>query len=152
MADERLLITIQSQEDGVTEKREVIFGERMLEFMETVELEERTLDDLWRQWTETQLEMINLAMEVLGPDEIVIDDEKMSASLQETIERASQVHSQHRSAYNESLESLANIKESAKKISARTLKTLKEQQQVWVAATKSTIQDVTTALQTLSET
>ncbi len=152
VAEERLLITLESQKDGVVEKREVIFGDRILEFMETAEEEERILDGLWRQWVETQLEMICLAMEVLGPDEIAIDDGKMAANLQEKLESAFQIHTQHKNAYSESLERLAAIKESAKKTSARTLKTLKEQQKVWVAATKSTIEQVTNALQVLSET
>ena len=152
VADERLLIMFEPPNNKVLEKREVIFGDRMLEFMHVVEEEEKMLDKLWRQWTGIQLEMICLAMEVLGPDQIVLEEKHMSANVQEKVNAASQIHGQHKQALEETLDKTAAIEESSKKTTARTLKTLKDQQKAWVAASKNTIQQVANTLQTLSET
>ena len=130
IANETLLISTLSTEAKVIKKEEVIFGDRMRVFQQVFEEEEKALESLWREWTEIQHETVCLAFEVLGPDEVVIKEEEMSLITPGTINRAIECHEQHQHTLNGTLDKMVAVQNSVKKVTSRTMKTLKEQQEV----------------------
>jgi hypothetical protein len=130
IAEERLLITTLSPERKVVKKEEVIFEDRMQGFQQLVEEEEKVLESLWQEWTEIQTETVCLALEVLGPDEVAIDEEIMSVVTPEKVDGAIQCHAQHQDAFKDALEKMVSMQKSIQIVTSRTLKTLKDQQEV----------------------
>lgn len=130
IAHERLSITNGLPNQNQSETREVVFGERMLEFRRVVDEEEKALEQLWQQWTDVQVETICLAIKVLGPDAVVVQKEDLSADLQGMVDAASKSHVQQEGVLTKSLDELARIEQFVKRTTDRTLKTLSEQQKV----------------------
>lgn len=130
IADERLLITSLSPENKIVEKEEVIFGDRMQVFQDVVEEEEKALESLWQEWIKIQSETVCLAFEVLGQGEVSIDDEQMSIITLDKFDGAIRSHSNHQNALKDTLDELAAIQNSVKKVTSRTLQTVKDQQEV----------------------
>lgn len=130
IADERLLITRLSREKQPVEKEEVIFGDRMHTFQQIVEEEEKALETLWREWKEIQIELVCLAFEVLGPDEVVIEEEQPSVIMPEKVNAAIHCYAQHQDILEGRLNKLVAIQTAVKKVTSRTLRTLKDQQEV----------------------
>ena len=129
IADERLLITTLSPGKKPLKKEEVVFGERMKEFEHTVRDEEIAIEALWREWKKVQIETICLALEVLGPSEVVVE-EGAAVVAPQRVAAAVQCYSQRGDALKVALEKLTAVQSSAKKVVSRTLKTLKDQQEV----------------------
>jgi hypothetical protein len=130
IVEERLLITTLSPDKGVVEKQEVIFGDRMQVFQQIVEEEEKGFASLWQEWVEIQTRLICLAIEILGPDEVVIEEEEMSVIAPEKVDGAIQCHAKHQEVLKGTLDKMEAIQSSVKKVTSRTLKTLKDQQEV----------------------
>ena len=130
IADERLLITTLSPEKKAMREEEVVFGERMKEFQHVMEKEEAIIEALWREWEEIQIEMVCLALEVLGPEDVTLEEEKASAITPQKVAGAVHCYLQHQDAFNETLDKTAAIQNSVKKVTSRTLKTLRDQQEV----------------------
>jgi hypothetical protein len=130
IVDERLLITSLSPENKVIEKEEVIFGDRMQIFQQVVEEEGEALESLWQEWTKIQSETVCLAFEVLGQEEVSIDEEQMSIIALDKLDGAVRSYANHRDALKDTLDELAVIQNSVKKVTSRTLQTLKDQQEV----------------------
>ena len=130
IADERLLITLLSSENKVVEKEEAVFGDRMQVFQRVIEEEEKALESLWQEWTEIQSETVCLAFEVLGPGEVSIDEEQMSIIASDKVDAAIRSYASHQGTLKDTLDGLATIQDAVKKVTSRTLQTLKHQQRV----------------------
>lgn len=127
IAEERLLITTLSP---VVRRQEVIFGDRMQVFQHICEEEEKALESLWQEWTEIQARTIYLAIEILGPHEVVVEEKETSVIAPEKVDGAIQCYVKHQDTLKDTLDTMADIQTSARKVTSRTLKTLKDQQEV----------------------
>ena len=130
IADERLLLTTTTPGKKTMTKQEVVFGARMTEFEQLVEREEAEIEALWREWEKVQVETVCLALEVLGPKEVAVADEEKSVIAPEKVKGANQRYSEQEETLKNATEELAAIEISANEVTSRTLKTLKEQQEV----------------------
>lgn len=87
ISEERLEITSNSPaKDGQTQKQQASLADRMRRFEKIVAAEAAHLEDLWKEWQQTQLELVCLTVEVLGEDGVEIlfdqDDKDLRAGIQ----------------------------------------------------------------------
>ena len=99
-------------------------------FQQVIEEEEKALESLWQEWTEIQSETVCLAFEVLGPGEVSIDEAQMSIMASDKVDAAIRSYASHQGTLKDTLDGLATIQDAVKKVTSRTLQTLKHQQRV----------------------
>ena len=131
ISEERLEITSGSPgKDGQTRKQHATLAERMRDFEKTVAVEAAHLEKLWKEWQETQLELVCLAIEVLGKDGVGFLFDKDDRALAARVHAAVQSSREHDASHADIKEKAAHLDRSIRKAADETINDLNEQEKV----------------------
>lgn len=131
ISEERLEITSDaSTKDGQTCKQQASLADRMRDFEKIVAVEADHLDQLWREWQKTQLELVCLAIAVLGLEGVELsfdqDDECLRASVQVAVDSCRE----HEAACADVKKRVGHVEKSIRTIADNAISHLNEQEKV----------------------
>jgi hypothetical protein len=131
ISEERLEITSSLPgKNGLTRKEHGSLADRMRDFETIVSIEAAHLGELWKEWQETQLELVCLAIEVLGPEGVELlfnqDDNRLAAKVRMAFESSKE----HESTWADVKDKASHIERSVRTIADETTNNLNEQEKV----------------------
>jgi hypothetical protein len=131
ISEERLEITKSSPEkNGQALKQHVTLAGRMREFETLVATEATHLEALWKEWHATNLELVCLAIEVLGPDGVELafnqDDKRTAAQINAAVDASRGDEARH----NAFKEQAADMEHLVSMNAQETVNSLIEQEKV----------------------
>lgn len=131
MCKERLEIVIGSVEKGGKPSvQHATLADRMRDFGKVVSAEAAQLETLWREWYATNLELVRLAVEVLGPDGVEVarnqDDKSLAAQWNASID----ANTRHEARRTEHTQQAAEMERSIRATAREAINHLAEQEKV----------------------
>lgn len=131
--DENLRIPSESKSPSKTREPQfkiVRLSDRIAEFEQFVQEKEKLLQNLTKDWNDTQASIICLAVEILGTEPFEISEDDIDEELNDKIYKASRKHDADRGQHQDILTKTQDIEDKVKQLSVDTKKTVKAQQRV----------------------
>lgn len=129
IAAQKLAITQERSAKG-NERQVVVFGDRMREFQHILDESEASLQQMWKEWSAVQIEIMGIAVEVLGPAALMVDQGNLATGLEEQLQSAVQVNAEDARARNTNQARLQDIERSCQQLCSTTLVETQELQKV----------------------
>ncbi len=131
ICEERLEIVVGSVEKGgQTSVQHATLAERMREFEQVVSAEAAQLETLWKEWYATNLELVRLAVEVLGPDGVEVSRNQDDMSLAAQANGAIDANRRHEARRTEYTDQAAEVERSIGATAKEAIQHLAEQEKV----------------------
>ena len=126
------LVTSRQDENGVRQEVGFPIADRMQALHDIIEREENQLDGGWQQWSVVQAEMICLAIEVLGSDNVHLENSILLDSLVKQIEMAGNQHEKDNMRYVEVEQAIFGLETELTRMCNDRSKMMKAQQKASV--------------------
>lgn len=127
----------QDQNDGFEE-----LEKRMIRFRTITNDKYKEIKRLIDEWNEVQVSIIGLAVELFGPDHVILPACKTSneaTGVHEMLKQSTPHHEKKEQRFEKLIDDIAMLEHESIKLKSDTLNTLKEQQKVWVSYPHSMI-------------
>ncbi|KAF7513349.1 hypothetical protein GJ744_009770 [Endocarpon pusillum] len=143
ISEERLEIVVGSAgKDGQTSVQYATLADRMRDLEKVVSAEAAQLESLWKEWYATNLELVRLAVEVLGPARVKAsrnqDDKNFAAQVNAAVDENRGHEARHTEYQKQSAEMESSIRATARE----AINHLTEQEKEWRITEKKKIQQI----------
>lgn len=131
ISGERLEITnVPAEKDGQPQKRQASLADRMQEFESVVAAESAHLEKLWKEWHDTNLELVCLAIQFLGPKGVNFAPKQDDTTIAPQMTAAGDANREHEARRIELKEQAAELEKSVRATAEETINHLNEQEKV----------------------
>ncbi len=131
VSEERLEIVSSSVgKNGQTSVQNATLADRMLDFEKVVSAKAAQLETLWKEWFSANLELVHLAVEVLGPDGVEVSHHQDGKSLAAQAYAAVDANRRHEARRTESTQQAAEMEKSIRATAREAIDNLTGQEKV----------------------
>jgi hypothetical protein len=131
ISEERLEIVVGSVEKGgQTLVQYATLADRMRDLEKVVSAEAAQLESLWKEWHATNLELVRLAVEVLGPAGVKASRSQDDKSLAAQVKAAIDENRRHEARHTEHEKQAAEMERSIRATAREAINNLTEQEKV----------------------
>ncbi|ERF70595.1 hypothetical protein EPUS_02461 [Endocarpon pusillum Z07020] len=143
ISEERLEIVVGSAEEGgQTSVQYATLADRMRDLERVLSAEAAQLESLWKEWYATNLELVRLAVEVLGPVGVKASRNQDDKSLTAQVTAAIDENRGHEARHTEYQKKAAEMERSIRATAREAINHLTEQEKEWRITEKKKIQKI----------